>query len=84
MGKNKNQFDHSLSTTLLISIIYPLGPAAIILMPMIIGGVIDTFGFSEQQAGAIASLEGMGLVIASAAAVFWIRKTSWTKILLLG
>ena len=84
MDKNKNQFDHSLSTTLLISVIYPLGPAAIILMPMIIGGVIDAFGFSEQQAGAIASLEGMGLVIASAAAAFWIRKICWTKILFIG
>ncbi len=77
----KNQFDDGLSTTLLISIVYPLGPAAMILMPMIVGGVIESYGFSEQQAGTIASLEGMGLVIASVIASLWIRKVSWTKAL---
>jgi len=37
--------------------VYPIGPAAIILMPMLVGGLIDDLGFSEQQAGYIASLE---------------------------
>lgn len=80
MGIN-NQFDDSLSTTLLISIVYPLGPAAMILSPMIVGGVIESYGFSEQQAGTLASLEGMGLVIASVVASLWIRRISWTKML---
>lgn len=53
-------------------------------MPMLVGGVIDDFGFSEQQAGYIAALEGMGLVVASLIAAIWIRKTSWTTMLLLG
>lgn len=51
---------------------------------MLVGGVIDDFGFSEQQAGYIASLEGMGLVIASLAAALWVRKLSWTKMLAIG
>jgi predicted MFS family arabinose efflux permease len=76
-----NKFDHKFSTTLLVSIVYPLGPAAMILAPMIVGGVIDNYGFSEQQAGTLASLEGMGLVIASVMASLWIRKVSWTKAL---
>ncbi len=53
-------------------------------MPMLVGGVIDDFGFSEQQAGYIASLEGMGLVIASLLAALWIRKVSWTIVLATG
>ncbi|MGB5104189.1 MAG: hypothetical protein WBO04_12865, partial [Steroidobacteraceae bacterium] len=73
-----------MSTTFLVSTVYPLGPAAIILMPMLVGGVIDDFGFSEQQAGYIASLEGMGLVIASLLAALWIRKVSWTIVLATG
>lgn len=77
-----NKYDDSLPATLLISIVYPLGPAAVILMPMIVGGVIESYGFSEQQAGTIASMEGMGLVIASVLASLWIRKVSWTKALL--
>lgn len=81
MFKQKSTFDHRLSTTLLISILYPLGPAALILMPMIVGGLIDTYGMSEQQVGNIAALEGMGIVVASIIASFWIRKVSWTKTL---
>ena len=61
-------FDHKLSTVFLVSMVYPLGPAALILMPMLVGGVIDDFGFTEQQAGYMASLEGLGLVLASLAA----------------
>ncbi len=84
MNKVARTFDHKFSTTLLISIVYPLGPAAIILMPMLVGGVIDDFGFSEQQAGYIAAAEGMGLVVASLIAAIWIRKISWTTMLLVG
>ena len=61
-----------------------MGPAAIILMPMLVGGVIDDFGFSEQQAGYIAAVEGMGLVVASLVAALWIRRVSWTTMLFLG
>ncbi|MEJ8566988.1 MFS transporter [Elongatibacter sediminis] len=77
-------FDHKLSTTFLISVVYPLGPAAIILMPMLVGGVIDDLGFTEQQAGFIASLEGMGLVLAALVAALWVRKVSWTMALAAG
>jgi predicted MFS family arabinose efflux permease len=74
-------FDHKLSTVFLVSMVYPLGPAALILMPMLVGGVIDDFGFTEQQAGYMASLEGLGLVLASLAAALWVRKVSWLKVL---
>jgi len=59
------------------SLLYPVGPAAIVLMPMIVGGLIDTHGFSEQQAANIAALEGMGLVVSSVLAALWIRRASW-------
>lgn len=62
--------------------LYPVGPAAIILMPMIVGGLIDSYQFSEQQAGNIAALEGLGLVFASVLASVWIRRVSWVKALL--
>jgi predicted MFS family arabinose efflux permease len=53
-------------------------------MPMIVGGVVDGYGFTEQQAGLLASLEGMGLVIASIFATLWIRRLSWVKVLFFG
>ena len=57
------QFDDRLPTTLLFSLLYPIGPAAIVLMPMIVGGLIDGYGYTDQQAANIAALEGMGLVV---------------------
>jgi predicted MFS family arabinose efflux permease len=77
-------FDHSLSQTILISIVYPLGPATVILMPLIVGGVIDDYGFSDQQAGTMASLEGLGLVCGLLLGAQWVRKLSWRKILFIG
>ena len=77
----KHTFDHRLPVTLLICVVYPLGPAAIILMPMIVGGLIDSYGFTEQQAGNVASLEGLGIVVASVVASIWIRKVSWVRAL---
>ena len=84
MSSQKRVFDNKLSTVFFISIVYPLGPAAIILMPMLVGGVIDGYGFSEQQAGYIAALEGMGLVVSSLLAAAWVRRLSWTTALLAG
>lgn len=76
-----SRLDDSLSTMPLVCIVYPLGPAAIILMPMIVGGLIDGYGFTEKQAANIASLEGLGLVVASVFATIWIRKVSWVRAL---
>ncbi len=78
-----DRFDDGLSATLLVCIVYPVGPAATILMPMIVGGLIDSYGFTEQQAANIAAVEGLGLVVASVLAAFWIRKVSWVRALAL-
>ncbi|MDP2325044.1 MAG: MFS transporter [Gammaproteobacteria bacterium] len=79
--RERNRFDDRLSTTLLVCLVYPLGPAAIILMPMIVGGLIDGYGFTEQDAANVAALEGMGLVVSSVLAALWIRRVSWVRAL---
>ena len=76
--------NHSLGQTTLISAIYPVGPAAIILMPLIVGGLVDSYGFSEQQAGAIATAEGVGLVLGLLTAAVWVRSVTWRVALLAG
>lgn len=76
--------DHSLTQTTLISAIYPVGPAAIILMPLIVGGLIDSYGFSDQQAGAVATAEGLGLVLGLLTAALWVRSVGWRSALLAG
>lgn len=74
-----HRFDDRLAATLLVCLVYPIGPAATILMPMIVGGLIDNYQYSEQQAGNIAALEGLGLVVASVVAALWIRRISWVS-----
>ena len=81
---HRDGIDHSLRQTTLISAIYPVGPAAIILMPLIVGGLVDSYGFSEQQAGAVATAEGIGLVLGLLTAALWVRNVSWRSALLAG
>jgi len=81
---HRDGIDHSLGQTTLISAIYPVGPAAIILMPLIVGGLVDSYGFSEQQAGAVATAEGIGLVLGLLTAALWVRNVSWRSALLAG
>ena len=80
----KVAFDHGMPMTSLISLVYPLGPAAVILMPLIVGGVIDDYGFSEQQAGLVASMEGLGLVLGLLVGAQWVRRVSWIRMLCIG
>lgn len=85
MAKSRQTgFSHGLPMILLISILYPLGPAAVILAPLIVGGVIDEYGFTDAQAGLIASMDGLGLVIGLLAGALWVRKVSWPRMLFLG
>lgn len=81
--RSRPRFDDRLPTTLLFSLLYPIGPAAIVLMPMIVGGLIDSYGYTDQQAANIAALEGIGLVVSSVVAALWIRRVSWVRALLL-
>ena len=81
---DSHELNHSLTQTTLISAIYPVGPAAVIVMPMIVGGLIDSYGFNEQQAGAVASAEGVGLVLGLLVAALWVRKVAWRTSLFVG
>ncbi|HQZ79224.1 MAG TPA: MFS transporter [Steroidobacteraceae bacterium] len=78
----QHRFNDGLATTLLICVVYPVGPAATILMPMFVGGFIDGYGYTDQQAANVAALEGLGLVVASIAATTWIRRVSWVRAVL--
>ncbi|MFT4823429.1 MAG: putative MFS family arabinose efflux permease [Halioglobus sp.] len=77
-------FHHGFSTLLIISIVYALGAAGLILAPMIVGAVVDGYGFSEQAAASVASAEGIGFVIASLLATLWVRRISWSSALFYG
>ncbi len=66
------------------ALLYTVGPAAILLMPMIVGVYIDDIGFSNQEAGFLASAEAAGISIASVVGVFWVRRLNWQYVTLFG
>ncbi|MBT7952552.1 MAG: MFS transporter [Gammaproteobacteria bacterium] len=76
--------DESFRALLAGALLYTIGPAAILLMPMIVGVYIDELGFTNKEAGFLASAEAMGMAIASILGLFWIRKLNWHYVAFIG
>ncbi|MFT6958330.1 MAG: DHA1 family inner membrane transport protein [Halieaceae bacterium] len=66
------------------ALLYTIGPAAIMLMPMIVGVYVDAMGFSGRESGFLASAEAAGMAIASVLAIFWVRRLNWQRVALFG
>lgn len=62
------------------SLLYAFAPAAIFLMPMLIGGYVDELGFSQQQASLLASIEAAGICVGSLLALFWVKTINWRTV----
>lgn len=63
------------------------GAVAIIIfnaLPVIMGVASDTLGLSAEQLGLLASLELAGIGLTSVSGLFWIRKISWRRAVLIG
>ncbi len=56
------------------------GAAVFLLLPMLIGTAVEDLGFSEQQAGLLASSYFTGYFLTGVSAFFWIRRISWPRI----
>ena len=56
------------------------GAAVFLLLPMLIGTAVEDLGFSEQQAGLLASSYFTGYMLTGVSAFFWIRRISWPRI----
>lgn len=56
-----------------------LGALSFMFMPLIVGGVVDTLGFTNQQAGFISAADTGGMGLLSALSIFWARKFDWRK-----
>ncbi|MGI9292629.1 MAG: hypothetical protein ACR2PS_01490, partial [Pseudomonadales bacterium] len=60
------------------------GAAVFLLLPMVVGTAIDSLGYSESEAGFLASSYFAGYMLSATSAFFWIRKISWRVIAFLG
>ena len=71
------------STRSIISTIYlaVIGAAVFIVQPGFVQGMVEALGFSEQQAGFIASTEVWGIAATSVFLAFWAPRFNWVKFL---
>jgi len=66
------------------ALLYTIGPAAILLMPMMVGVYVDSMGFSSRESGFLASAEASGMGIASILGIFWVRRLNWRRVAIFG
>lgn len=66
------------------SLMSAAGAAVFLLLPMLVGAAINGLGYSESQAGLLASSYFAGYMLTAISAFFWIRKIAWRLIALLG
>jgi predicted MFS family arabinose efflux permease len=64
----------SLAATLAIGV---MGNSVIYVMPLLIGAMVTDRGFSEQQAGLIASADLLGYTVATLAVAVLVRQVNW-------
>lgn len=66
------------------ALLFSIGPAAMLVMPMIVGVYVDELGFTSQQAGLLASVEATGICVASLLGIVWVRTQDWRVVTLSG
>lgn len=66
------------------ALLFSVGPAAMMVMPMIVGVYVDELGFTVQQAGQLASVEATGICVASLLGLVWVRSLNWRTVTLSG
>lgn len=60
--------------------LWAVAPLLFLVMPVYVGALADDLGMSTQRIGSIASIEMLGLAVASFLAVLWIRRWSWRTV----
>ncbi len=57
--------------------------ASFLILPLLVGEVVHSLGFSEKQVGLFASVVMLGSTLSAALAAIWVRRIDWHKALLL-
>ncbi len=87
MIKNPKSYSVDVNSRIsLFSAIYMgvIGPAVFIVQPAFVQGLVEFYGFSEQQAGYVASTEMWGIALATFALVFVAGRINWQTLLIAG
>lgn len=68
--------DHPVSVVCAI-LVFTLGSLNYPMMPLIVGAISDQYGLAPDKVGLIATADTLGMFIASASALYWIRRVNW-------
>lgn len=60
------------------------GSSVFMVLPLLVGGAIDTLALNEEQAGLIVSSYHASFLLVGLSAVFWIRRMNWQQMSLIG
>ena len=61
-----------------------MGASILTLLPLWVGALTDSGGFTGQQVGWLAAADVIGIFASSASAIFWVQKLPWKPVALLG
>jgi len=65
-------------------LLYMVAPLGMTMLPLLVGTVTEHLGFSDNQAGYLASIDLLGIVVAAVSAPFWVNRFSRKKLASLG
>ncbi len=66
------------------ALLFAIGPVAVLLAPMLVGAYISDLGFTEPQAGFLASADALGMALASALGLWWVGRVNWRTVVAIG
>ena len=61
-------------------VIHTIGPQTVLLLPGFVQGLVEYVGFSDREAGFIASSELMGMTCATIAMMFLVARVNWRHV----
>ena len=64
-------------------LLYMVAPLGMTMLPLLVGAATTQLGFSDSQAGYLASIDLLGIVLAAVTAPFWIHRISRKKLALI-
>jgi len=64
-------------------VLHTIGPQTVLLLPGFVQGMVEHLGFSEEQAGYVASAELWGMTVSAIAMMYLVSRVNWRHILVL-
>ena len=75
---NRSPVDiNSFKLLVAILVIHTVGPQTVIVLPGFVQGLVEYAGFSDKQAGVIASAELWGMTVSAIAMMFLVARVNW-------